>query len=62
MSFVFFKMLYGTSLAVQWLILHTSNAWSEGSIPGHGNPVTCISLWLVYIVIIQKCLCWKEEK
>ena len=44
MSFVFFKMLYGTSLAVQWLILQTSNTWNEDSIPGHGNRVTCISL------------------
>ena len=29
---------FGTSLAVQWLRLHASNAGSVGSIPGRGTP------------------------
>ena len=29
----------GTSLAVQWLKLHTSNAGSAGSIPGWGTKI-----------------------
>ena len=29
----------GTSLAVQWLSLHTSTAGSVGSLPGQGNKI-----------------------
>ena len=31
----------GTSLVVQWLRLHISNAWGMGSIPGQGTDSTC---------------------
>ena len=30
----------GTSLAIQWLRLHTSNAGATGSIPGQGTKTT----------------------
>ena len=34
------KMGIGTSLAVQWLRLHASNAGGAGSIPSQGTKIT----------------------
>ena len=31
----------GTSLPVQWLRLHASNAWGMSSIPGQGTKIPC---------------------
>ena len=39
------KKLLGTSLAVQWLRLHTSNAGDIGSIPGQGNTTPHATVW-----------------
>ena len=36
MPYAMLKSFSGTSLVVQWLRLHTSNAGSRGSIPGQG--------------------------
>ena len=33
------KSKIGTSLVVQWSILHTFNAGGTGSIPGHGTKI-----------------------
>ena len=33
------KSKIGTSLVVQWSILHASNAGGTGSIPGHGTKI-----------------------
>ena len=38
-------ILYGSSLAVQWLRLHTSTAEGTGSIPGQGTRIPHAS-WL----------------
>ena len=34
-------MLFGTSLAIQWLRLCASNAGGTGSIPGQGTKILC---------------------
>ena len=39
------KKLLGTSLAVQWLRLHTSNAGGVGSIPGQENTIPHATVW-----------------
>ena len=36
---VFSKVVWGNSLAVQWLGLHTSTAGGTGSIPGWGTKI-----------------------
>ena len=36
MPYAILKSFSGTSLVVQWLRLHTSNAGGRGSVPGQG--------------------------
>jgi len=38
------KHIYGTSVAVQWLRLHTSTAGDAVSIPGQGTNPTCCTV------------------
>ena len=57
---------HGTSLAVQWLRLHTPNARGPGSTPGQGTRSHMLQLRLdaakqKYFFFLQKLKTWVKE-